>query len=84
MRRGLISICIIAAVAFGCVSHKDVQDAGVDVQEDGPCATWEPLLWCEDGQRHWRIVNADCSVDNGDEYCYVGCDDAGVDCVPFP
>jgi|GEM_PF-4191843 len=82
--RGLITICIIVCGALGCQGGDDVSDAGVDVQEDGPCSEYEGVRWCVNGQRHWRLVNADCTEDNGDEYCYVGCDDEGIDCIPYP
>lgn len=81
----LMLICIIACVAFSCQGGGDVKDAGTDVQEDGPCGVGGMIQeWCADGLHQWIGINPDCSEDRGEVYCYVGCDDAGVDCLPFP
>lgn len=81
MRKGLISICIIVCGAFGCQGGGDVKDAGTD----GPCGVGGMLQeWCTDGLHQWIYINADCSEESGEVYCYIGCDAAGVGCVPMP
>ena len=81
----LMLICIIVCSAFGCVTPKDVSDAGTDAQEDGACGLGY-TVWEECREMHWQWirVRADCSEDRGEMWCFIKCDDAGVACEPVP
>ena len=77
----LMSICIVACIAFGCGDVATTTDAGTDAT-DGPCADRAGVFYsiCADDEERVITIYDDCSSTDVTSVCSYGCDDAGARC----
>ena len=77
----LMSICIVACVAFGCGDGATTTDAGTDATE-GPCADRAGVFYsvCADDEERVITIHEDCSTTDVTSACFYGCDNDGARC----